>query len=693
MNLGKVKLFIEELTKKELKKLKEEKYEKPTKEVDESMSGGVVGFTGPDSLSVSESNQEENSGQKKLYMRFGEIPKSGRSGISRSAQVQAAIWGGETKIEESGVSVYPFKEVVKDGKVKYRPIVDEIVTFHALWSEACMGERKIYIVRGIEHPEEVGTDGEPLLIGEIEIVKEISVHDIWHPELDPYFLQDCVVTEVNAIGFGNVTGTGGSLLGYDMEKQHELLWSNEGLEGSSFRVPRLALPQLIQWAKNNLQPIGLGCGDYRCVFDIGNGKVLKIAQSESGVQDNKEEIEDFECLGPDFAVRTFDYDRSEFKWLITQKLTNFNDPEEFFLLLQKIYGLEIPEDLYSFSELEDEFTEFLTMAVKKNDFDTTIFKIPESWATNDWLLSLVVKLRNCNLNPTDLASFNWGIDPSDGKPKILDIGGWRLSESLVLRESGIQIPSELRTHDEFLGWAYENLELLACGNERCGFDLKNNTVLKIANTGSGIRSNKDEVNALKCMGPEFAVEVLDHAPNYHWIITNKVETFKICDSFIRALAKYGNLEIPSNEKCPRVVERFLEFLESKIQGEDMNPLKSVYPESWFKNSWIERLTEKLKSCNKSAVDLVPSNWGVDLKTDSLKIIDLGGWNLSENNVLDRQGHKHIGSAERKKPYGDTYVDKSDNGRQANIVKKVNKNLDKRPYSLHDPPSMGISMKK
>lgn len=72
------------------------------------------------------------------------------------------------------------------------------------------------------------------------------------------------------------------------------------------------------------------------------------------------------------------------------------------------------------------------------------------------------------------------------------------------------------------------------------------------------------------------------------------------------------------------------------------------------------------------------------------------WPIQEN-VLDQMGQKHVGGASRKSPYGDTYVgfssgkneDESGREKQSKIVKKVNKNLDKKPYALHDPPSMGL----
>lgn len=67
--------------------------------------------------------------------------------------------------------------------------------------------------------------------------------------------------------------------------------------------------------------------------------------------------------------------------------------------------------------------------------------------------------------------------------------------------------------------------------------------------------------------------------------------------------------------------------------------------------------------------------------------------LKSENVLDKMGMHHVGGAARKEPYGDTYVDKDDDGKQAAMIRKVNKNLDKKPYSLKDPPSMGISIQR
>jgi hypothetical protein len=66
--------------------------------------------------------------------------------------------------------------------------------------------------------------------------------------------------------------------------------------------------------------------------------------------------------------------------------------------------------------------------------------------------------------------------------------------------------------------------------------------------------------------------------------------------------------------------------------------------------------------------------------------------LSEkSNVLDKMGDTKAPSF--RSPYGQTYLQKDDpeKSREMGILGKVKKNLDKKAYTLHDPPSMGISI--
>lgn len=106
------------------------------------------------------------------------------------------------------------------------------------------------------------------------------------------------------------------------------------------------------------------------------------------------------------------------------------------------------------------------------------------------------------------------------------------------------------------------------------------------------------------------------------------------------------------------------------------------PEPTHKKMWSDPKNEG--KCPKMEYNPPPSElWEIE-------------WPVKEN-VLDQMGQKHVGGASRKSPYGDTYVgfssgkneDESGRDKQSKIVQKVNKNLDKKPYALHNPPSMGL----
>ena len=85
---------------------------------------------------------------KKIFIRFGELPPTGKSKIHNG---DAGIIG-----EEIGVSVY--EGIEEDGKIKV--ILPSLTPMACVSLSGCLG-RKIFIVNGEKIGE--GTDGEPLL--------------------------------------------------------------------------------------------------------------------------------------------------------------------------------------------------------------------------------------------------------------------------------------------------------------------------------------------------------------------------------------------------------------------------------------------------------------------------------------------------------------------------------------------------
>lgn len=118
----------------------------------------------------------------KYYVRFGKLPKNGRSGISAAHQAFVlARTGFRIPKREKGISAYHAKW---DGRRKkwIMPTVgwdSYVLGMEELLESACAGKRPVYLVAGTEVGE--GEDGEPLLAG-VSIIEELDVRDLWNDE-------------------------------------------------------------------------------------------------------------------------------------------------------------------------------------------------------------------------------------------------------------------------------------------------------------------------------------------------------------------------------------------------------------------------------------------------------------------------------------------------------------------------------
>jgi len=134
---------------------------------------------------------------KRLYLRFGKIPKSGRSGISEGYRTMVrARTGTDLPEHELGVSVY---NITFEKGFIIPDAYGGIEGFYELMEDAHARGRSrspIYLVTGKRARASVwssrdnkwhtivveGSDGEPLL-RDVEIVREVSPKEIWHPEI------------------------------------------------------------------------------------------------------------------------------------------------------------------------------------------------------------------------------------------------------------------------------------------------------------------------------------------------------------------------------------------------------------------------------------------------------------------------------------------------------------------------------
>lgn len=176
-------------------------------------------------------------------------------------------------------------------------------------------------------------------------------------------------------------------------------------------IPRFdTLDELRLWVRSRYRIIK--CGSFRCVYDLGDGRALKLARHEGeGTEHNLAESKSFACLGA-YAPKVFDWDRERGLWLIVERVRTVEE-EEFLSFLSERCGLDA--DLVSSSSI---FNEYLLRALK-NRHHPMLADEQRRFSANAWAMRLVDRLRACDVSAEDLTAKNWGVAP-DGRLVILD---------------------------------------------------------------------------------------------------------------------------------------------------------------------------------------------------------------------------------------------------------------------------------
>lgn len=67
----------------------------------------------------------------------------------------------------------------------------------------------------------------------------------------------------------------------------------------------------------------IGDGAYRMVFAIGNQKILKVVKYFGDSKMNRLEVQNFKCLGPEYAPRVYEHN-PKFYWVIYERIRPFS---------------------------------------------------------------------------------------------------------------------------------------------------------------------------------------------------------------------------------------------------------------------------------------------------------------------------------------------------------------------------------
>lgn len=610
----------------------------------------------------------------KTYLRFGEIPKSGKSGIGDAWRRQAALYGEIVPTEEQGVSVYEAVPVDIKGAKKWRPLVNELQTFMGVYGDSCKGTRTIYLITGEELPEG-GSDGEPLLKADtIEVLKKLSFKDIYHKEIDPGLYDDDWCQD-----------------GLKREKElgiMERITLKEFLDAavldelSKIKEPKrsgLAVDQL------GLKPRG-GVHNIMTVY-------------------NQATPEEKEYWG---------------KWYHNAK----SDVED----LALAFKLPFPVAAAIVAVLSpgNKWNSNLSAAEKLLRGEEKINAYPRQAARAKEIL----KKGDTKLvtGPKVTVFFKSLMDPSSvEKDMVLDghaINIWRgAKENLkglknpsakeraqmiqdyqeAAKQLGVSVQAVQAT--TWYIWKYTG-KSAPLPVEKGVYDVSKFIGAKPANDVDAIMEEfLDEFNAMGMGAVQAYTGPLgaDPEPTHKKMWSNPKNEGKSPKMEYNPMpSELWEIEWPGSENRPPDY-----YPPTSENGYYYGVLKG---RKGKRSEFSVNLENVVGQHDATTTTLVRCR-STDFEKGKLNARVLEAWNDKEGlwmpvsemviqeNVLDQMGQKHVGGASRKSPYGDTYVgfssgkheDESGREKQSKIVKKVNKNLDKKPYALHDPPGMGISI--
>lgn len=159
----------------------------------------------------------------------------------------------------------------------------------------------------------------------------------------------------------------------------------------------------------------LGQGSNRTVFDLGNGRAIKVSYSESVTYDisssiSQTQAESKMCKTAQKAqlIPEIYEVGPEFLYLIVEKVQNLNESDG-----EKIASF------FKFSSF-DEFVKALRI-LSRNEKTVSKEDIEEIKTHREFLIAVTV-MKDCGYAISDMASaHNWGLDPQ-GRPVMLDTG-------------------------------------------------------------------------------------------------------------------------------------------------------------------------------------------------------------------------------------------------------------------------------
>lgn len=165
---------------------------------------------------------------------------------------------------------------------------------------------------------------------------------------------------------------------------------------------------------------------------------------------------------------------------------------------------------------------------------------------------------------------------------------------------------------DLLNYADANLTLLGQGSTRNVYAL-NRRVLKIARSSAGRRQNRIEAKKANCKG--LKTQVFEVAPNYDWIITEKVKPLS-GSKLVQRLKEEVGLSLT------QLIKVVSFSIMARQQPNLQYPQRKFHQALYGHNSWYTALVETVVNCDIDIYELHDQNWGLT-DDNKLVLLDLG----------------------------------------------------------------------
>jgi hypothetical protein len=183
----------------------------------------------------------------------------------------------------------------------------------------------------------------------------------------------------------------------------------------------------------------------------------------------------------------------------------------------------------------------------------------------------------------------------------------------------------LQTSKEIRAYLRRTLQELGRGHARAAYAIDDKTIIKVALTDQRSYQNANEVQNAACLGPELAVQVLEHDPNYIWIVEERIQPINK-DKLVTVLNNLlGLTKTQTKLNSAFWVQQYFAAISHIINKDpETNPTYlAIHAHALQHSPWYRNFLTKTKSCKFASWDFHHANWGIRPKTNELVLLDLG----------------------------------------------------------------------